>query len=162
MEIAMDFADVVMVGGMEHMTRVPMGGPLIDRGAIKPNMSLFMAPEYQHWDMMTSMNMGLTAEKLFAKNDFTKEDMDKWGVRSHQRAAKGKLLGNPCSAAHDKIVDLLGVDPGFLDEFRQKLSQQFVSPHFAEPVPGGIVGSRPGLGSSQISGNYDFFHNSTS
>ena len=93
MEIAMDFADIVMVGGMEHMTRVPMGGPLIDRGAIKPNMSLFMAPEYQHWDMMTSMNMGLTAEKLFAKNDFTKEDMDKWGVRSHQLAAKAQEEG---------------------------------------------------------------------
>jgi len=93
MEIAMDFADVVMVGGMEHMTRVPMGGPLIDRGAIKPNMSLFMAPEYQHWDVMTSMNMGLTAEKLFAQNDFTKEDMDKWGVRSHQLAAQAQEDG---------------------------------------------------------------------
>ncbi|MEN8245066.1 MAG: acetyl-CoA C-acetyltransferase [Thermodesulfobacteriota bacterium] len=93
MEIAMDFADVVMVGGMEHMTRVPMGGPLIDRGAIKPNMSLFMAPEYQHWDVMTAMNMGLTAEKLFAQNDFTKEDMDKWGVRSHERAAKAQEAG---------------------------------------------------------------------
>ena len=93
MEIAMDFADIVMVGGMEHMTRVPMGGPLIDRGAIKPNMSLFMAPEYQHWDVMTSMNMGLTAEKLFSQNDFTKEDMDKWGVRSHQLAAKAQEAG---------------------------------------------------------------------
>jgi acetyl-CoA acyltransferase len=93
MEIAMDFADIVMVGGMEHMTRVPMGGPLIDRGAIKPNMSLFMAPEYQHWDVMTSMNMGLTAEKLFAQNDFTKEDMDKWGVRSHELAAKAQKAG---------------------------------------------------------------------
>ena len=93
MEIAMDFADIVVVGGMEHMTRVPMGGPLIDRGAIKPNMGLFMAPEYQHWDMMTTMNMGLTAEKLFAQNDFTKEDMDKWGVRSHQLAAKAQEEG---------------------------------------------------------------------
>jgi acetyl-CoA C-acetyltransferase len=93
MEIAMDFADIVMVGGMEHMTRVPMGGPLIDRGAIKPNMSLFMAPEYQHWDVMTAMNMGLTAEKLFAQNDFTKEDMDKWGVRSHELAAKAQEAG---------------------------------------------------------------------
>ncbi len=27
MEIAMGFADIVMVGGMEHMTRVPMGSP---------------------------------------------------------------------------------------------------------------------------------------
>ena len=93
MEIAQEFADVVLIGGMEHMTRVPMGAPLIDRGAINPNMTLFLEPKYQHWDMMTSMNMGLTAEKLFAGTDYTKEDMDKWGVRSHQRAAKAQAAG---------------------------------------------------------------------
>ena len=93
MEIAQDFADVVLVGGMEHMTRVPMGGPLIDRGAIMPNMTMFLDPKYQHWDMMTAMNMGLTAEKLFAQTDYTKEDMDKWGVRSQQRAAKAQEAG---------------------------------------------------------------------
>jgi acetyl-CoA C-acetyltransferase len=39
------------------------------------------------------MNMGLTAEKLFKQTDFTKEDMDKWAVRSHQRAAKAQEEG---------------------------------------------------------------------
>jgi len=93
MEIAQEFADVVLIGGMEHMTRVPMGGPLIDRGAIMPNMTLFLDPKYQHWDMMTSMNMGLTAEKLFAQTDHTKEDMDKWALRSHQHAAAAQAEG---------------------------------------------------------------------
>ena len=93
MEIAQEFADVVLGGGMEHMTRVPMGGSLIDRGAIVPNMTLFMDPKYQHWDMMTAMNMGLTAEKLFAQTGCTKEDMDKWALRSHQRAAAGQAEG---------------------------------------------------------------------
>ncbi|MBW2410930.1 MAG: acetyl-CoA C-acetyltransferase [Deltaproteobacteria bacterium] len=93
MEIAQEFADVVMIGGMEHMTRAPMGGPLLDKGAIVPNMALFMDPSYQHWDMMTTMNMGFTAEKLFAQTDFTKEDMDKWGVRSHKLAAEAQEAG---------------------------------------------------------------------
>jgi len=93
MEIAQEFADVVLIGGMEHMTRVPMGGSLIDRGAIVPNMTLFMDPKYQQWDMMTAMNMGLTAEKLFAQTDYTKEDMDKWALRSHQRAAAAQAEG---------------------------------------------------------------------
>ena len=93
MEIAQEFADVVLVGGMEHMTRVPMGGPLIDRGAIMPNMSLYLDSKYQHWDMMTATNMGLTAEKLFAQTDYTKEDMDKWALRSHQRAAAAQAEG---------------------------------------------------------------------
>jgi len=93
MEIAQDFADIVMVGGMEHMTRVPMGMFLIDRGTIKPNMSLYLDPSYSHWDMMTTTNMGMTAEKLFSQTDFTKEDMDKWALRSHQLAAKAQEEG---------------------------------------------------------------------
>ena len=90
MEIAQEFADVVLVGGYEHMTRIPMGGYTVDRGLIAPNMTLFMYPDYQHWDMMTTLNMGLTAEKLFSQTDFTKDDMDKWGTRSHQLAAKAQ------------------------------------------------------------------------
>jgi len=90
MEIAQDFADVVLVGGMEHMTRVPMGGQLVDRGHIAPNMTLFTDSAYHHWDMMTAMNMGLTAEKLISQTDFTREDIDRWGAQSHQRAAKAR------------------------------------------------------------------------
>ncbi|UCF91651.1 MAG: acetyl-CoA C-acetyltransferase [Desulfobacterales bacterium] len=90
LEIAQDFADIVLVGGMEHMTRIPMGEPILDRGLIAPNLSLFLDPSYQHWDMMTTTNMGLTAEKLFAQTDFTREDLDRWGARSHQRAAQAE------------------------------------------------------------------------
>lgn len=93
MEIAMGFADIVMIGGMEHMTRVPMGGAVGEKGPISPNMRLFTDPAYAHWDMMTTMNMGFTAEKLFAQSGLTKEDMDRWGVRSHQRAAKAQQEG---------------------------------------------------------------------
>ena len=92
MEIAMGFADIVMVGGMEHMTRVPMGG-MAPKGHISLNMRLFTEPDYKHWDMMTSVNMGLTAEKLFTQRKFTKEDMDRWGTRSHQQASKAYQEG---------------------------------------------------------------------
>ncbi|MBM4332363.1 MAG: acetyl-CoA C-acetyltransferase [Deltaproteobacteria bacterium] len=92
MEIAMGFADIVMIGGMEHMTRVAMGA-VAEKGAISPNMRLFTEAAYKHWDMMTTLNMGFTAEKLFAKAGFTKEDMDRWGVRSHQLAAKAQKEG---------------------------------------------------------------------
>ena len=93
MEIAQDFADIVLVGGYEHMTRIPMGGYTVDRGMIAPNLGLFTNQDYFHWDIMKAMNMGLTAEKLFSQTDFTKEDMDKWGVRSHQLAAKAQTEG---------------------------------------------------------------------
>lgn len=85
MEIATGNADIVIAGGMEHMTRTPIGGA---GGMITNNERLFTDEEYQHWDMGTSMNMGLTAEKLLKQTEFTREDMDKWAVRSHKLAAK--------------------------------------------------------------------------
>jgi len=93
MEIATGNADIVLAGGMEHLTRVPIGGAMVEKGAISPNMRLFTDEAYKHWDMETTMNMGLTAEKLFKQTDFTKEDMDKWAVRSHQLAAKAQEEG---------------------------------------------------------------------
>lgn len=88
MEISQGFADVVLCGGMEHMGRIPMGGD----GKIELNLRLFSDPSLLHWDFMTAMNMGLTAEKL-ADMGFTREDMDAWGVRSHQLAYKAQQEG---------------------------------------------------------------------
>jgi acetyl-CoA C-acetyltransferase len=89
----MNFADIVLVGGMEHMTRVPMGMTQVERGLISPNMGLFLDPALSHWDMMTSMNMGLTAEKLSSQTKFTRDELDRWGVRSHQLAVKARAEG---------------------------------------------------------------------
>jgi len=93
MEIATGNADIVLAAGMEHMTRVPIGAELIEKGAISPNMRLFKEEPFKHWDMTTTMNMGLTAEKLFRQTDLSKEDMDKWAVRSHHLAAKAQEVG---------------------------------------------------------------------
>ena len=93
MEIAMDFADVVLCAGYEHMTRVAMGMSNVEKGLLAPNMTLFLNPEYRHWDIMTSMNMGLTAEKLTALSKISREEMDRWGARSHQLAAKARNQG---------------------------------------------------------------------
>ncbi|MFH1034657.1 MAG: acetyl-CoA C-acetyltransferase [Pseudomonadota bacterium] len=93
MEIAMGFADVALVGGMEHMTRLPMVGVTQDRGLVALHQSLFLAPEYQHWDMNTTMNMGLNAEKLGALSGITRREMEEWAVRSHQRAALAQAEG---------------------------------------------------------------------
>ena len=89
LEIATGQADVVMCGGMEHMTRVPIGGD----GAIDMNLRFYMDPSLVHWDMMTSMNMGLTAEKLADLGKIQREEMDQWGVRSHQRAHAAQEAG---------------------------------------------------------------------
>ena len=93
MEIATGFADIVLAGGMEHMTRVPMGPTLFEKGTISLNLNLYSENSYKHWDMETTMNMGFTAEKLVSQTPFTREDLDSWGVRSHQLADKAQKKG---------------------------------------------------------------------
>jgi len=93
MEIATGFADIVLVGGLEHMARVPNGGSTIEKKFIVLNERLFRDPKYKHWDMMTAMNMGLTAEKLFQETNFTRDDLDRFAVGSHQLAANAQEDG---------------------------------------------------------------------
>ncbi len=93
LEIAAGYADIVMIGGMEHMTRVPMGGMVGEKAPISPNLRLFTDEAYRHWDMGVSMNMGLTAEKLLALSGLSRDDMDSWGVRSHTLAARAQKEG---------------------------------------------------------------------
>lgn len=93
MEIMTGYSDIVLCTGMEHMTRVPMD--LVARGsdAIAPNAALIGDEQYQHWDMMTTMNMGLTAEKLAAQTGITKAEMDEWAKRSHDLAVQARKDG---------------------------------------------------------------------
>jgi len=78
MEIILGYSDIVIAGGIEHMTHNPMGGG--PEAAMKPPMALIQSGE-----MVT---MGQTAEKLFSQTTFTREDMDKWALGSHKKAAK--------------------------------------------------------------------------
>jgi len=88
MEIMLGYSDIVISCGIEHMTHNPMGGPGGGgEGGIKPNPALYSDPRYAKYDLLHS-SMGETAEKLFRMTDFTREDMDRWALRSHQRAAK--------------------------------------------------------------------------
>jgi len=93
MEIATGVADVVLAGGMEHMTRVPMTMVAGGSEIISKNQRLFEDEKYRHWDTPTAVNMGLTAEKLFSQTDFTREDLDEWGARSHVLATRAQGQG---------------------------------------------------------------------
>ena len=89
MSIASGFAEMIFICGTEHMTHVPMDGG----GATKPPMEMWTDPSYAYLDPMNMVNMGLTAEKLLKKTTFTREDLDKYAVRSHQLAAKAQKDG---------------------------------------------------------------------
>jgi len=84
MEIMTGNSDVVLAGGMEHMTHVPMN----NNPALAPSIRLLTRPEYQRYEMSTSYSMGLTAEKLAQVEGFGREEMDGYSVGSHMKAAK--------------------------------------------------------------------------
>jgi len=93
MEIMVGAADVVVVAGMEHMTRVPRGQASLPDGHVKMNQRLLQEEQFSHWDLDNAMNMGLTAENLFTLREFSRQELDQWAERSHALAAKAREEG---------------------------------------------------------------------
>ncbi len=94
--------DVVVAGGMESMSFVPMIG---HRFTPDPLLADTRPQVY--------LSMGLTAENVSERFGVTREDQDAWGLRSHQRASAAQREGRfadeitPVSA-HLTEVDMDG------------------------------------------------------
>ncbi|HCY7630416.1 TPA: thiolase family protein [Staphylococcus aureus] len=67
--------DILVAGGVELMSAVPMGGN-------EPTNN----PTLQYDDIGASYPMGLTAKNVASQFDVSREDQDAYAVRSHQRA----------------------------------------------------------------------------
>jgi acetyl-CoA C-acetyltransferase len=83
-EIMTGHSEVVLAGGIEHMTHVPIA----NNPHITPNLRLLTRPEYMRYQMGTAYSMGQTAEKLAEESGITREEMDFFSVESHSRASK--------------------------------------------------------------------------
>lgn len=89
--IMLGMGDVFIAGGIESMSRVPMGGfnPSFNPRLIKakdvekanPNSDGVMEYGYSSY-----IPMGLTAENLAKKYSISREEQDAFALRSHQRA----------------------------------------------------------------------------
>ncbi|MBU4241168.1 MAG: acetyl-CoA C-acyltransferase, partial [Actinobacteria bacterium] len=88
MEIMLGYSDTVIASGMEHMTHVALD-PRYNPDLLAVNPRFFSDEKMKKYDLATALSMGLTAEKLFSITDFTREEMDKWSLGSHQKAARG-------------------------------------------------------------------------
>ena len=76
MGILSGMTDIVIAGGVESMTMVPMTG-----FKLTPNPT--MAVDYPE----AYINMGLTAENVSEEFNVSREDQDAFALRSHQKAA---------------------------------------------------------------------------
>ena len=83
-------ADVVVAGGMESMSNAPYAMPKA-RWGYRMDISgkgevLDLMVFDGLYELYYGYHMGITAENITAKYGFTREDQDKLGVMSHQRA----------------------------------------------------------------------------
>jgi len=84
------YADVVVAGGVESMTRAPWvmakpGTPWARPGEVK-DTSLGWRFTNPAFDDRTTLPMGETAEEVAALDGITREDSDAFALRSHERA----------------------------------------------------------------------------
>jgi acetyl-CoA acyltransferase len=99
--IATGAADVIVAGGLETMSMIPMGG-----NKVRPNPAIVDTyPDYY-------LNMGLTAENLANKYEITREQADEFSLRSHQKAVAALDAGK----FKDEIVPVTVR----IDEFDEK------------------------------------------
>ncbi|PGG76106.1 thiolase family protein [Staphylococcus aureus] len=83
--------DILVAGGVELMSAVPMGGN-------EPTNN----PTLQYDDIGASYPMGLTAENVASQFDVSREDQDAYAVRSHQRAYDAQRDGR----FNDEIIPI--------------------------------------------------------
>jgi len=92
MEIMTGNSNIVLACGMEHMTRIPRGTDLTLKHTELGDESKY--PNHAKFDLNTGYSMIQTAQKLWEQNSgITREDMDKWSLRSHERAIKARDEG---------------------------------------------------------------------
>lgn len=99
--IATGGADVIVAGGLETMSMIPMGG-----NVVRPNPAIVDSyPDYY-------LNMGLTAENLARKYEITREQADEFSYSSHQKALAAIKEG--------KFKDEIVPTTVHVDEFDEK------------------------------------------
>jgi acetyl-CoA acyltransferase len=83
-QIEEGWSNCIVAGGVETMSLIPMVG-MTPELYVNPRM----------WDRRKTYynSMGLTAEEVAKRYKVSREDMDRWGVRSHNRAEAAQKSG---------------------------------------------------------------------
>lgn len=102
-------ADVIIAGGAESMSLVPMGG---NKLAANPSLVEHFPAVY--------LSMGLTAENVAKRYNITREMQDRWSLRSHQRAVTAIKEGK----FTEEIVPLKVTEKTLDEQGKKKVSER--------------------------------------
>jgi acetyl-CoA acyltransferase len=124
-QIAMGHADVILAGGVESLTDVPilvsrrlreilvdasrartLGARIRTFARIRPRDLIPVSPAIA--EPSTGESMGQSAEKMAKENHISREEQDRWALRSHQLAARATADGRLTA----EIAPWLPVRPG--------------------------------------------------
>ena len=109
-KIRAGMADCIIAGGVECMSPIPFGG-----WKIVPNLNLLQSHPDYYW------GMGLTAEAVANDYKISREDQDKFGYESNQKAGKAIRDGK----FKDEIVPIK-VTEIFLDENEKRKTRDMI------------------------------------
>jgi acetyl-CoA C-acetyltransferase len=125
-KVASGWEDLVLAGGVESMSRVPMGS---DGGAWA------MDPETAY--DASFVPQGISADLIATLEGFTRDDVDAYAVRSQERAATAQAEGR----FSDSVVPVLDInDQVVLDH------DEFIRPGTTAETLGGLKPSFAGIG----------------
>jgi len=106
-------ADVIVAGGVESMSRVPMGSSIGDGTIGEPFSPHFL----ERYDGIRP-NQGIGAEMMAERWGFTRTQLDEYSLRSHEQAAKAQADGAfdaeiaPVTTADGVVAADEGIRPG--------------------------------------------------
>lgn len=104
-------AEIMVAGGVELMSTIPLGG----------NMS-YPNPDLIHTQPNSYTAMGITAENVAEEYGVTREDQDAFAVRSHQRAAAAQAAGKFAS----EIIPVSAVTTYLDQQGKTRMSSRIV------------------------------------
>ena len=129
--------DIVVAGGVEVMSRVPMGSSVADRNfgfPFGPRVQTRYAPQGG------LVGQGISAELIAEKWNISREELDAFGVRSQefaQRATREGRFQNEIVPVLDAEGNMMTTDEGLRETSMEKLAS--LKPSFKPVEEGGRV-----------------------
>jgi len=118
-------AKIIIAGGVQSMSRIPMGG-----------YSSYINPEVYDGNSKGFMNMGITAENLRKFQNVPRKQQEEFAVESHKKAAAAQEAGH----FKDEIIPIDGLDHD--DNVRSNANVESMAklrPVFVKAEDGGTI-----------------------
>ncbi len=126
--------DIVIAGGVESMSRIPMGSARMGQDPFGPLMNERYAPGL--------VSQGVSAELVAAKWALSREELDAYSARSHQLSAKARDQGHfageivPVTIGDRTVSSDETIRPSTTAESLAQLKPSFENPEASSRFPG--------------------------